>query len=79
MPETDTDRPLLSDNFDRALLLATDHHRQQLRKGTAIPYEVFAARRDDLGPRAIPVLEELGRTLAEIDRLATDGAHATPS
>jgi GTP pyrophosphokinase len=202
MPETYTDQPLLSDNFDRALLLATDHHRCQLRKGTAIPYvshllsvsalvlemggseteaigallhdavedgggppmlerirvefgedaarivaansdsdadpkppwyqrkrdyiaaiahkqpdelrvsladklhnarsilldyrtvgddlwsrfksgegasirwyyrslyEAFAARRDDLGPRAVPVLEELGRTVAEIDRLA---------
>jgi hypothetical protein len=33
-------------------------------------YEAFAARRDDLGPRAIPVLEELGRTVEEIDRLA---------
>jgi GTP pyrophosphokinase len=202
MPETYTDRPLLSDKFDRALLLATDHHRRQLRKGTAIPYvshllsvsalvlemggseteaigallhdavedgggppmlarirtefgddaarivaansdsdaepkppwyrrkrayidaiahkqpdelrvsladklhnarailldyrtvgdelwsrfksgegasirwyyrslyEAFAARREDLGPRAVPVLEELGRTVAEIDRLA---------
>jgi (p)ppGpp synthase/HD superfamily hydrolase len=38
MPETYTDRPLLGDNFDRALLLATAHHRRQLRKGTAIPY-----------------------------------------
>src|SRR3954468_8260304 len=38
MPETYTDQPLLSDNFDRALLLATDHHRRQLRKGTTIPY-----------------------------------------
>jgi (p)ppGpp synthase/HD superfamily hydrolase len=211
MPETYTDRPLLSGNFDRALLLATDHHRRQLRKGTAIPYvshllsvsalvlemggseteaigallhdavedgggppmlerirsefgddaariveansdsdaepkppwyqrksayiaaiahkqpdelrvsladklhnarailldyrtvgdelwdrfksgegdsirwyyrslyEAFAARRDDLGPRAVPVLEELGRTIAEIDRLASDGMHAAPS
>ena len=25
-------------SFDRALLLATDHHRRQLRKGTEIPY-----------------------------------------
>ena len=33
-------------------------------------YEAFAARRDDLGERAVPVLEELGRTVAEIDRLA---------
>ena len=33
-------------------------------------YEAFAARRDDLGPRAVPVLEELGRTVDEIDRLA---------
>jgi (p)ppGpp synthase/HD superfamily hydrolase len=38
MPETYTDRPLLSDKFDAALLLATDHHRRQLRKGTEIPY-----------------------------------------
>ena len=38
MPETYTDQPLLSDSFDRALLLATDHHRRQLRKGTTIPY-----------------------------------------
>ena len=38
MPETYTDRPLLGDDFDRALLLATDHHRRQLRKGTEVPY-----------------------------------------
>ena len=38
MPETYTDRPLLTEAFDRALLLATDHHRRQLRKGTEIPY-----------------------------------------
>jgi (p)ppGpp synthase/HD superfamily hydrolase len=38
MPETYTDRPRLGDSFDRALLLATDHHRRQLRKGTDIPY-----------------------------------------
>jgi (p)ppGpp synthase/HD superfamily hydrolase len=38
MPETYTDRPLLGNTFDRALLLATDHHRRQLRKGTEIPY-----------------------------------------
>ena len=211
MPETYTDRPLLGDAFDRALLLATEHHRRQLRKGTTIPYvahllgvtslvlemggseteaigallhdavedgggppmlerirlefgddaarivdansdsdvepkppwyqrkrayidaiahkqpdelrvsladklhnarailldyrtlgdglwsrfksgeggsirwyyrslyEAFAARRDDLGPRAIPVLEELGRTVAEIDRLANDEARAASS
>ena len=33
-------------------------------------YEAFAARRDALGDRATPALEELGRTVAEIDRLA---------
>ena len=33
MPENYTDRPLLTDDFDRALLLATSHHRRQLRKG----------------------------------------------
>ena len=38
MPETYTDTPLLSDAFDRALLLATDHHRRHLRKGTTVPY-----------------------------------------
>ena len=38
MPETYTDQPQLGDSFDRALLLATDHHRRQLRKGTAVPY-----------------------------------------
>ncbi|MDA0181280.1 HD domain-containing protein [Solirubrobacter phytolaccae] len=38
MAETYTDTPLLTDAFDRALLLATDHHRRQLRKGTEIPY-----------------------------------------
>jgi len=34
-------------------------------------YEAFDARRDALGPRAVPALEELGRTVAEIDRLAS--------
>jgi (p)ppGpp synthase/HD superfamily hydrolase len=38
MPETFTDVPLLTDRFDRALHLATSHHRAQLRKGTEIPY-----------------------------------------
>ena len=38
MPETYTDQPELTERFDRALLLATDHHRRQLRKGTTIPY-----------------------------------------
>jgi (p)ppGpp synthase/HD superfamily hydrolase len=38
MPETFTDVPLLTDRFDRALNLANDHHRAQLRKGTQIPY-----------------------------------------
>jgi (p)ppGpp synthase/HD superfamily hydrolase len=38
MPETFTDLPLLTDRFDRALHLATGHHRAQLRKGTEIPY-----------------------------------------
>ena len=33
MPESYTDQPLLTDDFDRALLLATSHHRRQLRKG----------------------------------------------
>jgi len=38
VPETYTDQPALSERFDRALLLATEHHRRQLRKGTTIPY-----------------------------------------
>ena len=33
-------------------------------------YEAFAARRDALGATRAPALEELGRTVAEIDRLA---------
>jgi GTP pyrophosphokinase len=38
MPETYTNEPALTERFDRALLLASDHHRRQLRKGTTIPY-----------------------------------------
>ena len=38
MPETYTDQPMLTEAFDRALLLAADHHRRQLRKGTQVPY-----------------------------------------
>jgi (p)ppGpp synthase/HD superfamily hydrolase len=38
MPETFTDLPLLTHRFDRALHLASDHHRRQLRRGTEIPY-----------------------------------------
>jgi GTP pyrophosphokinase len=38
MPETYTDHPMLTERFDRALVLAIEHHRRQLRKGTAIPY-----------------------------------------
>jgi GTP pyrophosphokinase len=34
-------------------------------------YTAFDARRDALGEGALPVLEELGRTVAEIDRLAS--------
>jgi GTP pyrophosphokinase len=30
--------PLLTDRFDGAFLLASSHHRRQLRKGTSIPY-----------------------------------------
>ena len=39
-------------------------------------YQAFAARQDALGDQAIPVLDELGRTVAEIDRLAGDAAAA---
>lgn len=38
MAEKFTDEPLLTERFDRALALASDHHRKQLRKGTDIPY-----------------------------------------
>ena len=38
MPESYTDTPILGPRFDEALLLATRHHRGQLRKGTTIPY-----------------------------------------
>src|SRR3954468_10530245 len=38
MPETYTDQPILTEAFDRALALATEHHRRQLRKGTKVPY-----------------------------------------
>ncbi|MBA2348977.1 MAG: HD domain-containing protein [Solirubrobacterales bacterium] len=38
MPESHTSRPLLTTDFDRALQLATSHHRRQLRKGTEVPY-----------------------------------------
>jgi GTP pyrophosphokinase len=38
VPETYTDEPILGERFDQALLLATAHHRRQLRKGTAVPY-----------------------------------------
>ena len=38
VPETYTDAPILGEHFDRALLLATEHHRRQLRKGTSVPY-----------------------------------------
>ena len=38
MPETFTEIPLLTERFDRALQLASGHHRAQLRKGTEIPY-----------------------------------------
>lgn len=33
-----TDRPLLTRRFDAALVYASDMHRLQFRKGTAIPY-----------------------------------------
>src|SRR4051812_15548778 len=38
MPETYTDQPILTERFDRALLLACEPPRRQLRKGTTIPY-----------------------------------------
>jgi len=38
MPETYTDAPILTERFDRALALASEHHRRQLRKGTTVPY-----------------------------------------
>lgn len=38
LPESHTNRPLLTADFDRALLLATSHHQHQLRKGSDTPY-----------------------------------------
>jgi (p)ppGpp synthase/HD superfamily hydrolase len=38
MPESFTDRPLLTARFDAALHAATRHHARQLRKGTPVPY-----------------------------------------
>jgi (p)ppGpp synthase/HD superfamily hydrolase len=38
MPESFTDAPLLSERFDHAFLMASAHHRAQLRKGTDVPY-----------------------------------------
>jgi len=37
MPETYTDHPMLTERFDRALLVAIAHHLRQLRKGTETP------------------------------------------
>jgi (p)ppGpp synthase/HD superfamily hydrolase len=34
-------------------------------------FEALSKRRDDLGPEAIPALDDLGRTVDELDRLAT--------
>ena len=33
-----TDKPILTDRFDRALVYASEAHRHQVRKGTQIPY-----------------------------------------
>jgi GTP pyrophosphokinase len=38
MTEKFADTPLLTERFDRAMQLALDHHRMQLRKGTDLPY-----------------------------------------
>jgi tetratricopeptide (TPR) repeat protein len=38
MPERHTEKPILTERFDAALVYASAHHRRQLRKGTAIPY-----------------------------------------
>jgi len=38
VPESYTDTPLLTRRFDEALLLASEHHRRQVRKGAGIPY-----------------------------------------
>src|SRR4051794_11891086 len=50
MPETYTELPLLTDRFDRALRLASHHHRAQLRKGTEIPYVSHLLGGGALGP-----------------------------
>jgi GTP pyrophosphokinase len=41
-------------------------------------YDAFDARRDALGPDAVPALEELGRTIDEIDRLSDPAAEERP-
>jgi GTP pyrophosphokinase len=38
MVETYTDTPMLGARFERALTVALEHHRRQLRKGTRVPY-----------------------------------------
>jgi GTP pyrophosphokinase len=38
MSESHASVPLLSERFDLAYLMASSHHRTQLRKGTAVPY-----------------------------------------
>jgi hypothetical protein len=38
MTESHASVPLLSERFDLAYLMASSHHRTQLRKGTAVPY-----------------------------------------
>ncbi len=38
VPEKFSDAPILTDRFDRAMALALDHHRRQLRKDTHVPY-----------------------------------------
>jgi (p)ppGpp synthase/HD superfamily hydrolase len=37
-PDKETDTPVLSDRFDRALLYAATLHRKQVRKGSQVPY-----------------------------------------
>ncbi len=38
VPEKFADKPLLTERFDQAVLMALEHHRVHLRKGTAVPY-----------------------------------------
>lgn len=83
MPESYTEKPLLTARFDAALHYATAHHGRQLRKGTSIPYaahvlavaslalEMNGDEDEAIGGLLHDVVEDGGGSaaLAEIERL----------